>query len=135
MFDFKTMFNLHYYSCSGWYITPRVCRQRTREWWKTWSTPRCPLRSHYLVHRKKNSYFLGIGPILDVELTCMFRPIFLIVYCTENRYQDYNKKTYTSVLKCFNRNIELYFVPYFVAKFETMFILKVYVYLTFIKTQ
>ena len=41
----------------------------------TWSIPRRPLRSHSLVHSENNYYFLGIGPIRDVELTCIFRHI------------------------------------------------------------
>ena len=44
------------------------------------SSPRCPLRSHYLVHSENNSYFLGIGPIRDVDLTCIFRPLFFHLY-------------------------------------------------------
>ena len=35
-----------------------------------------PLQYHYVVHSENNSYFFGIGPILDVELTCIFRPRF-----------------------------------------------------------
>ena len=35
----------------------------------TGSSPRCPLRSHSLVNIKNNSYFVGIGPICDVELS------------------------------------------------------------------
>ena len=41
---------------------------------------RCPLWYHYLVHSKNNSFFVGIGPILDKELTCIFRPVFSL--CT-----------------------------------------------------
>ena len=42
---------------------------------------------------------------------------------------------YTSVLKCFYHEIELCFVPHFGAESETMFILKVYIYLPCINTQ
>ena len=38
----------------------------------TWSSPRCPLRNYYVVHSNNNFYFVGIGPILYVELTCIF---------------------------------------------------------------
>ena len=38
----------------------------------TGSRPIYPLRSHSLVHRENNSYFVGIGPIRDVELSCKF---------------------------------------------------------------
>ena len=38
----------------------------------TGSIPRCPLQSHYLVHRENNSYFVGIGPICDIDLICIF---------------------------------------------------------------
>ena len=36
------------------------------------SIPRCPLRYNSLVYSGKNSYYVGIGPIVDVELTCKF---------------------------------------------------------------
>ena len=49
----------------------------------TSSSPRCPLWSHYLVHSENNSYFIGIRPIRDVELTCKFRPGFPL--CTQYR--------------------------------------------------
>ena len=39
---------------------------------KTVSSPRLPLRYNFLVHSEKHSYFVGIGPICDVELTCKF---------------------------------------------------------------
>ena len=42
----------------------------------TGSIPRCPLWYHSLVHSQKKSYFVGIGPICDVELTYIFRPVF-----------------------------------------------------------
>ena len=78
----------------------------------------------------KNSYFFGIGTIRDVELTYIFRPIFLFIRCIEDRSQYYNIKVlYTSVFKCFYHVIELCFVPCFGAEFEKMFILKVYIYL------
>ena len=41
----------------------------------TVSIPRCPLRSHSMVHRENNSYFVGIGTIRYVERTCIFQPI------------------------------------------------------------
>ena len=40
------------------------------------SRPIYPFRSHSPVHSENNSYFVGIGPIHDVELTCKFRPEF-----------------------------------------------------------
>ena len=40
------------------------------------SSPTFPLRSHSLVHSKNNSHFVGIGPICDIESTCIFCPIF-----------------------------------------------------------
>ena len=40
------------------------------------SSPRCPIQSHSLVHSENNSYFFGIRPIGDVDLTCKFRPEF-----------------------------------------------------------
>ena len=46
---------------------------------KTGSIPRCPLQSHSMVHSENNSYFFGIGPIRDVDLTCRFRPGFPFV--------------------------------------------------------
>ena len=45
-----------------------------------WYSPRCTLRSHYLVHIKNNSYFVGMGPICDIEFKCIFRPVFSL--CT-----------------------------------------------------
>ena len=46
----------------------------------TGSRPRFPLRSHSLVHSENNSYFLEIGPIRDIELICIFRPVSFV--CT-----------------------------------------------------
>ena len=58
------------------------------------------------------------------------------VHSIEDRSQYYNIKfQYTSILKCFYHVIELCFVPYFCAEFETMFIYKVYIYLPCINTQ
>ena len=34
----------------------------------TWSSPRCPLRSHSMVCIKKHLFIVGIGPILNKEL-------------------------------------------------------------------
>ena len=101
-----------------------------------WYSPRCSLWSHYLIHSENNSYFVGIGPTCDVVLTCIFRPSFSFVYFIEDRSQYYNINfQYTSVFKCCYHFIELYFVPYFGAEFETMLILKVYIYLPCINTQ
>ena len=40
-----------------------------------WYRPRCSLRYHFMVHIENISYFVGIGPIRDVELTYIFRPV------------------------------------------------------------
>ena len=102
----------------------------------TWYLPRCPLQSHSLVHSKNNSYFFGIGPICDADLTCIFWPFFPFVRCIEDRSQYYNINfEYTSIFKCCYHDIELCFVPYFGAEFGKMFILKVYIYLPCINTQ
>ena len=37
-----------------------------------WSSPIFSLRSHSLVHSENNSYFVGLGPIRDVDLTYIF---------------------------------------------------------------
>ena len=55
----------------------------------TCSRPRCPLRSYYMVHSEYNYYFLGILPILDVDLTYIFRPVFPFVCFIEDRSQYY----------------------------------------------
>ena len=55
----------------------------------TWSSPRCPHQYHYLVHRKQ-FYFVGIGPICEVELTRIFGHVLLFVRCIEDRSQYYN---------------------------------------------
>ena len=34
----------------------------------TWSNPRCPLRSNYLLCFKNRLFIVGIGPIIDKEL-------------------------------------------------------------------
>ena len=39
----------------------------------TWSSPRCPLRSHYLVCIENHLFIIGIGPILNKELKFIFR--------------------------------------------------------------
>ena len=39
---------------------------------KTWSRPRCPLRSHYLVCTENHLFIVGIGPILNKELEFIF---------------------------------------------------------------
>ena len=38
----------------------------------------------------KNSYFVGIGPILDVELTCIFDLDLPFVRSIKDMYQCYN---------------------------------------------
>ena len=43
-----------------------------------WSSPRCLLQSHYMVHSENNSYFVWIGPIRDLELTCIFWPVLFV---------------------------------------------------------
>ena len=45
----------------------------------TWSSPICLIWYHYWVHSKKKTYFLEIGPIRYVKLTCIFLP-FLSLY-------------------------------------------------------
>ena len=40
--------------------------------------------------QRKNSYFFGIVPICDVELTCIFQPVFPFVHWIEDRSQYYN---------------------------------------------
>ena len=44
------------------------------------SSPRCPIRSHYLVCIENHLFIVGIGPIFDVYLTYIFRPVFYL--CT-----------------------------------------------------
>ena len=39
----------------------------------TWFSPRCHLRSHSSVCIKNHSFIVGIGPILNKELECIFR--------------------------------------------------------------
>ena len=56
----------------GWFLLRcKICTM-------TGSSPRCPLWSHYLVHIKNNSYFLGIGPIRDIDLICIYRPFYFL---------------------------------------------------------
>ena len=87
-------------------------------------------------HTAKNTYFLGIGPTRDVYLTCILDLFFSFVCCIEDRSQYYNIFfKYTSIFKCCYHELELCFVPYFGAEFETMFILKVNTYLPWINTQ
>ena len=43
-------------------------------WYKTCSSPRCPLLSHSLVCIENNLFIVGIGPILNKELELIFRP-------------------------------------------------------------
>ena len=50
----------------------------------TGSTPRCSFLYHYLVHRKNNSYFIGIGPIFDIE-SYVFLDLFLFLYVILNK--------------------------------------------------
>ena len=84
----------------------------------------CPLRYHSLVHSENNSYFVGIGPIRDIELTCIFQPIFIFVRCIKDRSQYYKIFfKYTSVFKCYYHDIELCFVQYFGAESGKMHIL------------
>ena len=65
-------------------------------------------------------------------LTCFFT----FVCCIKDSYQYYNIHfQYMYVFKCCYHDIELCFVPYFGAEFETMFILEVYIYLPCINTQ
>ena len=46
---------------------------------RTWSIPICPLRSHALVYSENNSYFVGIGPIIDVGFQFNSSVILLLV--------------------------------------------------------
>ena len=39
----------------------------------TWSSPRCPLRSRFLVCIKNHLFIVGIGPIINKELGFIFR--------------------------------------------------------------
>ena len=54
------------------------CQERSDvkrgKYW-TWSIPKFRFQSHSLVHNETNSYFFGIGPISDVDLTCIFRTV------------------------------------------------------------
>ena len=54
----------------------------------TGSSRRFPLQYHYLVHSKNNSYFVGIGPIRDIELICIF-DLFFLVSWIEDRSNYY----------------------------------------------
>ena len=54
-----------------------------------WYRPRCPLRSHLLVHGKK-IYSVGIGPICDVNITYIFDLSPPFVRCIKDRFQYYD---------------------------------------------
>ena len=41
----------------------------------TGSIPKYPPQYNSMVHSENNLYFLEIGPISDIELTCVFRPV------------------------------------------------------------
>ena len=46
----------------------------TREWLSTtWYSPRCLLRSHFLVCVKNHLFIVGVGPILNKEPGFIFR--------------------------------------------------------------
>ena len=62
----------------------------------------CYLQSHSLVHSENNSYFVGIGPICDIDLICVFHLLLLFVCWIEDRskYYKINFK-YTSVFNFF----------------------------------
>ena len=111
----------------NWHILPM---------YRTWSSPRYSLRSHSMVHSENNSFFIGIRPIHDLYLTCIFIPFLLL--CTLHRREvsvlQYFLK-YTSVFKCCYHDIELCFVPYFGAESRIIYILKVYIYSPCINTQ
>ena len=68
----------------------------------TGSSPRCPLWYHSLVYSKNNCYFVRIGPIHDIDLTCTFRPFFPFLQCIKDRYQYYmimfNKHLFSNVV-------------------------------------
>ena len=38
----------------------------------------------------EKTYFFGIVPICDVEITCIFRPVFTFVRCIEDMSHYYN---------------------------------------------
>ena len=59
------------------YSNPRVLCT-IWNWIVVGSIPRCPLQYHSLVHSENNSCFIGIVPIRDVELTCIFRSGFTL---------------------------------------------------------
>ena len=95
----------------------------------TWSSPRFPLRSHYLVHSGNKSYFLEKYQLVMWSSHVYFNLFPPFVRCTQDRSQNYNIFfKYTSVFKyCYN-DIELCFVPYFGAESGKMHILKVHIY-------
>ena len=103
----------------------------------TGSSPRRPLRSHYLVHGEKNSYFVRMGPIRDVELSCKYLTIFPPM-CIVSKIglstitQICNTHHFSNVVIMI---LGYFLYPIFGEEDEIMFIYKVFIYLPCINTQ
>ena len=70
----------------------------------TGSSPICPLQYYFLVHIKNNSYFVGIGPIHDIDLIFFFGLFLLFVRWIKDRSEYYKINFwYISIFKfCYN---------------------------------
>ena len=83
---FFILFRVNSSLCT-WYFQYHFVKIKTSS--MTWSIPRCPPQSHFQVYCKNNSYFVGVGLICDVELTCAFWPFFSFVRCIKDMSQYY----------------------------------------------
>ena len=100
-----------------------------------WSSPRCPLQYHSLVHSENNSYFLGIGPIHYVDLTCIFR-LFFPFYVVPKI--GLSTITYFLIYICFQMLLSWHWIMFctlFWCRIWKMIILKAFIYLPCINTQ
>ena len=67
----------------------KECFVLVKDYYQTWSSPRCHLRSHSLIYIKNHLSFIGIGKILNKELKYIIDLIALIVHTFIARYHYY----------------------------------------------
>ena len=68
----KNLGQTYQWLCISMQDVPKTTEAQKGGFQKTWSSPRCPLRSHSLVYIENHLFTVGIGPILNKELEFIF---------------------------------------------------------------
>ena len=100
----------------------------------TWSSRRPPPQYNSIVHSKTNFYFLGIGPICYVDLTCIFRPVSPPLYVVSKIGLINNVLIHIS-FQIFLSWHCIIFCDLFLCRIRKNYILKLYIYFPYINTQ